>query len=268
MTGVNLFQFIPGYETHVYEPGKEPLLFLFISFLITFALVRLYTRMARTRVWGSGNVGGVHMHHMVPGVILMVVCGILGFSTVTDLEIAYSLVAIGFGAGAALTLDEFAMLFHLKDVYWAEEGRTSVDALLMGVALGGLLLVVSSPFGISDAAQQEEGKTGFFTIVAVNIIFAAITFLKKKPLIGTMAVLIPFVGLVGAIRLAKPASPWAHWFYDADRGRPRFRARRERRLARATWRYTQGRSGRFERWFSDLVGGAPTLPSSADADDH
>ena len=268
MVGVNLFRFIPGYETHVYDPGKEPLLFLFMSFLITFALVRLYTRMARTRGWGSGNVGGVHMHHMVPGVILMVVCGILGFSTVTNREIPYELVAIGFGAGAALTLDEFAMLFHLKDVYWAEEGRTSVDAMLMGVALGGLLLVISSPFGISDQAQQEEGKIGFFTTVAFNVVFAAITFLKKKPIIGTIAVLVPFVGLFGAIRLAKPGSPWAHWFYDPGRGRQRFRAWRERRLARATWRYTEGRSGRFERWFSDLVGGAPSLTSSVDAEHH
>jgi hypothetical protein len=258
---VNLFRFIPGYETHVYDPGKEPLLFLFISFLVAFALVRFYTRMARARGWGSSSVGGVHMHHMVPGVILMTVCGILGFSPLTDGEVAYELVAIGFGAGAALTLDEFAMIFHLKDVYWTEEGRTSVDALLMGVALGGLLLVVSSPFGISDANQQEQGKIAFFCTIAVNIVFAGITFLKKKPLLGTVAILVPTVGLLTAIRLAKPGSAWAHWFYDPGRGRERFRSRRERKLERATRRFTDGRLGRFERWFSDLVGGTPHLPS-------
>jgi hypothetical protein len=69
---VNLFRFIPGYETHIFDEGKEPLLFLFLAFIVAFALTRLYTRMARSRGWGSGNVGGVHMHHMVPGIILMV----------------------------------------------------------------------------------------------------------------------------------------------------------------------------------------------------
>ncbi len=253
---MNLFRFVPGYDTYIYDEGKEPMLFLFVAFLVTFALVRLYTRLARARGWGSGNVGGTHMHHMVPGVILMVVCGILGFSTLTNGEVAYELVAIFFGVGAALTLDEFAMIFHLKDVYWTEAGRTSVDAMLMGVALAGLLLVVSSPFGIDDQDRQD-GAAVFFTFIAFNVTFAAITFLKKKPMVGTVAVLIPIVGLVGAIRLAKPGSPWAHWFYDPGRGRGRFRARRERKLARATRRYERGRLGRFERWFSDLVGGAP-----------
>ena len=213
---MNLFRFIPGYETSIYDEGKEPLLFLFIAFLITFALVRLYTRLARTRGWGSGNVGGVHMHHVVPGVILM-----------TNGEIAYELGALGFGVGAALTLDEFAMIFHLKDVYWTEEGRASIDAMLMGVAASGLLLVVSSPFGIDDE-NQAEGAIPFFATVAFNVLFAAVTFLKRKPLVGTIAVLIPIVALAGAIRLAKPGSPWAHRFYDPARARSeRSRRRRE-----------------------------------------
>ena len=65
-----------------------------------------------------------------------------------------------------------------------------------------------------------------------------------------------------AIRLAKPGSPWSHWFYDPARGSERFRGWRERRLARSERRYTLGWSGRFERWFSDLVGGAPTITTS------
>ena len=260
---MNLFRFIPGYETSIYDEGKEPLLFLFIAFLITFALVRLYTRLARTRGWGSGNVGGVHMHHVVPGVILMTVCGILGFSTLTNGEIAYELVAIGFGVGAALTLDEFAMIFHLKDVYWTEEGRASIDAMLMGVAASGQLLVVSSPFGIDDE-NQAEGAIPFFATVAFNVLFAAVTFLKRKPLVGTIAVLIPIVALAGAIRLAKPGSPWAHRFYDPARARSeRSRRRRERKLQRSRRRFEEGWCGRFERWFSDLVGGAPHLTSSS-----
>jgi hypothetical protein len=57
---VNLFRFVPGYDEHIYDANKEPLLFMFIAFLITFAFVGIYTRMARARGWGSGSVGGVH----------------------------------------------------------------------------------------------------------------------------------------------------------------------------------------------------------------
>jgi hypothetical protein len=255
---VNLFWFIPGYESAVYDAGKEPLLFLFLAFIIAFGLTRLYTRVARAKGWGSGKVGGVHMHHMVPGIILMVVCGIFGFSTLTDGQIAYDIVAIGFGVGAALTLDEFAMVFHLRDVYWAKEGRTSIDALFMGVALAGLLLVASSPFGL-NAETRKDGLVSVFLVLTVNVSFAVVTFLKKKPLLGIVAVLVPFLGAISAIRLAKPDSPWARWFYAAGRARKdRARARRDHKLYCATWRFTQGWPGRFEHWFSDLVGGAPS----------
>jgi hypothetical protein len=258
---VNLFRFIPGYETHIYDEGKEPLLFLFLAFIVAFALTRLYTRMGRKRGWGSGNVGGVHMHHMVPGIILMVLCGILGFSTLTDGPIAYELVAIGFGVGAALTLDEFAMIFHLKDVYWSEEGRTSVDAMLMGVALAGLLLVVSSPLGVDEETRQE-GAWGFFTVIFINGCGAVITFLKKKPLLGTVSVIVPVFGWVCAIRLAKPGSPWARWFYNPEKARTdHARARREFKTYCSHWRFTQGWAGRFELWFTNLVGGAPSVPT-------
>jgi hypothetical protein len=91
------------------------------------------------------------------------------------------------------------------------------------------------------------------------LFFATIVFLKKKPFVGLLALfLVPF-GIVGAIRLAKPGSPWARWFYDPEKGNERTRERRERKLARSSFRFTEGRSGRFERWFSDLLGGTPGL---------
>jgi hypothetical protein len=246
---VNLFRFIPGYEAQVYESHKEPLLLLFLAFLVTFVLVRLYTRLARTHGWGSANVGGVHLHHMVIGVVLMVGAGILSFRLDDPDGILYGIAATLFGVGTALTLDEFAMIFHLKDVYWAKEGRASVDALIMGLAAAGLLLLTSNPFAFG------ADKAG---VSALNITLAVVTFLKRKPFLGIVALLVPLVGFVPAIRLAKPDSPWARWFYDPDRGRTVRRAKRARKRARSAARYEQGRSGRFERWFSDLVGGAPT----------
>ena len=193
----------------------------------------------------------------------MAVCGVFAFTPISDNGIALGLLAIGFGAGTALTLDEFAMIFHLRDVYWSEEGRTSIDAMLMDVALAGLLLVGASPFDVDRQAGAEQGsRVSFFFVVVVNAILATITFLKKKPFFGVVAILIPLVGLVSSIRLAKPGSPWAHWFYNPERGSPRRRRKRERKLQRSINRFERGRLGRFERWFSDLVGGAPRGPCS------
>jgi hypothetical protein len=263
---VNVFRFVPGYEHSIYDPGKEPMLLLFIAFLLTFALTRLYTRLARARGWGSASAGGVHMHHMVPGVILMATCGILAFSPLSDDAVAWSVLAIGFGIGAALTLDEFAMIFHVRDVYWSEEGRTSVDALLMGLALSGLLLVGFAPFNVNQADRTPTGLVIFMSAIAVDAVFAAITFIKKKPFIGTVSVFVPLVGLISSMRLAKPGSPWAHWFYDPEGGAPRRRRKRERKRARSIARFEHGWQGRFERWFSDFVGGAPQRPSALEAE--
>lgn len=262
---MNVFGWIPGYTDGVYESGKEPMLLLFIAFMITFVATRLYTRLARVYNWGSASAGGVHMHHMVPGVILMAVCGILGFSTIYENSVAAGVLAIGFGAGTALTLDEFAMIFHLRDVYWTQEGRTSVDAMLMGLALSGLLLVGFAPLDFEGESAASSSELGFFIVLGFNAGLAAITFLKRKPFLGVIAVLTPAVGFVTAIRLAKPGSPWAHWFYNPKRGGKRRRARHEKKLERAIARFEYGRLGRFERWFSDVVGGAPTLTAPLDA---
>jgi hypothetical protein len=60
----DFLRFVPGYEHHVYGPGREPVLFLLLAFLFTFAAVGTYTRVRRLRGWGSGSVRGVHLHHL------------------------------------------------------------------------------------------------------------------------------------------------------------------------------------------------------------
>jgi lysyl-tRNA synthetase class 2 len=262
---VNLFRWIPGYTDGIYGQGKEPLLLLFIAYFVTFVLTRLYTRLARMHGWGSGSAGGVHVHHMVPGVILMAVCGALGFSTIYENGVTAGVLAIGFGIGTALTLDEFAMIFHVRDVYWTTEGRASIDAMLMGLALSGLLLVGFAPLDVETQSATSTSEAGLFVTLAVNASVATITFLKKKPIAGTVALLVPAIGCVTALRLAKPGSPWAHWFYEPASAGPRHRSRRERKLERSTERFDQGWPGRFERWFSDIVGGAPSLPAQLEA---
>jgi hypothetical protein len=81
------------------------------------------------------------------------------------------------------------------------------------------------------------------------------------PVVGLIGLGLLPVGIVGACRLAKPRSPWSRWFYDPDRGSERFRERRRYKHDRSIRRFSEGWSGRFERWFSDAIGGAPSLPS-------
>src|SRR5262245_49765237 len=114
-----------------------------LGFLVTFVLTRAYTRIARVRGWGSANVGGVHMHHVVPGVLLMLGVGIIDFAFTPDEQVR-AFLAILFGAGAALMLDEFAMIFHIEDVYWTPEGRSSVDAVIFVMAVTAILLVTAA----------------------------------------------------------------------------------------------------------------------------
>jgi len=135
---MNAFGFVPGYRHEIVLGGKEPLVLCLIAFLVTFALTRLYTRLARARGWGSGSVGGgIHLHHMVVGIVFILGTG---FATVAFWPGSPGREVIGilFGVGAALTLDEFALWLYLRDVYWSPEGRSSVDATVIGLVFGTL----------------------------------------------------------------------------------------------------------------------------------
>lgn len=221
---VNLFRFIPGYDQEVYGAGKEPLFLLLLSFLLSFALTRVYTRLQRRHGWGAGRLGGIHVHHMVPGLILVLVSGVIGFSTYTNPALV-DVTAIAFGAGSALVLDEFALVFHLEDVYWEDEGRQSVVATVLGAAVIVLMLVVTAPSGLQTDTFSDRSRVVALAYLGGNALFALICFLKGKPFVGLVAIFVPLAGLVGAMRLAHSQSPWAHVFYDEaklDRARDRF----------------------------------------------
>jgi lysyl-tRNA synthetase class 2 len=250
---VNVFRFVPGYEGEFVDTGKEPLLLLLLAFLITFALTRGYTRIARVRGWGSGSVGGVHLHHVVPGVILALLAGLLAF--VLPEEAPYEeLLAIVFGAGAALTLDEFALIFRLEDVYWAKEGRTSVDAVVVTILLAALLLLGVAPFGIGSEDVEQLGRTLAFAAVVANAGFAAVAVLKGRLVWALVGVFVPVVAVVVGLRLAKPSSTWARRRYvEGRRGGADKLARAQRRFDPAT-----NRQERLRIRLLDLIGGAPT----------
>jgi hypothetical protein len=229
--------------------GREALLLLLGASLATFVLTRLYTRLARAHGWRSARVGDVHLHHMFAGIVLVLVSGMLDLSLRPG-GLARELLAVVFGAGAAFILDEFALSVHLRDVYWTPEGRHSIDASIMWVLLGLLLLVGISPFGIHD--QSEIPRAIGFGLVAVSIVLSFVTCIKGKLTVGLLSIFLPPVGLAGAIRLARPGSIWAQLFYRGDV--------EKLRRARSRFDPEQHVLERLRLWFGDLLGGRPHLP--------
>ncbi|GIG66236.1 hypothetical protein [Phytomonospora endophytica] len=245
------------FRNTIVEPGLVPLFSFFVAMLVGFGFIRLSVRLIRAKVrWWPGNVtpGGLHIHHVVFGVVFMLIGGVAGLTVPEELVGWRSVMAALFGIGAALVLDEFALILHLKDVYWTEEGRTSVDALFVAIALTGLLLLGFRPIGVADTldlrGQPYSVPLGIaFTLL--NLGFAAVTLLKGKIWSGLLGLLVPLFLYVGAVRLARPGSPWARWRYRPDRRRG------ERKMANAVWREMRLRRPiiRGKIWLQELIAG-------------
>ena len=135
--------------THAYQrgievPGKELHFLVLVAFICSFGFIRTSAHMIRAQVsWWPGNVetkGGTHVHHLVWGILLLLVTGYVGVAVAPDSPWA-ELAAIGFGIGMGLTLDEFALWLNLEDVYWSQKGRQSIDAVIVAAALLTLTLL-------------------------------------------------------------------------------------------------------------------------------
>src|SRR5204863_9902651 len=206
-------------EIHHYGlAGREPLRLMLAASLLTLVGTRTYTRLARARDWGSGRVGDVHVHHLVVGIVLALLAGMLEIAVQPGAS-GRELFAFVFGVGAAFILDEFALSVHLRDVYWTSAGRHSIEVSLMWVLLGALLLVGISPFGIHDSSEGPRAVG--FAVVAVSIVLSVVTCLKGKLTLGLLSIFLPPVGLVAALRLARPGSVWASVVYRDDPGKRR-----------------------------------------------
>jgi hypothetical protein len=186
---------------------------------------------------GDISIGGVHVHHQVWGILLVLVAGLFQFRFQPSSP-GVEILATMFGIGAALALDEFALWFYLDDVYWSDEGRKSITAVLVGAAVGGALLLSSSPLGLDFDDPDPELRQTFWSatvVVLVNMACAFVCVLKGKLATGVIGVVIPVVALVGALRLAKPTSWWARKRYaerKLERARRRFGPRWEARQDR------------------------------------
>ncbi|MFD3658768.1 hypothetical protein [Streptomyces sp. NPDC058620] len=239
------------WHQNIVEPGKLPMLLALSAFVLTFAVTRMITRMIRAGKGPFRNVtpGGVHIHHVVPGVVLTVLGGFGAVASGRD-GVGAAICAVIFGVGAGLVLDEFALILHLDDVYWTEQGRQSVEAVVLTASLVGLFLAGFSPLGVDEMSDDEQqDRLSIVLTLVVNFAFVLVALFKGKARMAVLGALIPFVALVGAVRLARPTSPWAKRFY---RNRHRARSTAVLRAYHHDLRWAGPR-----RKFQDLIGGAP-----------
>ncbi|WP_227980831.1 hypothetical protein [Nocardia spumae] len=246
-------------DDSILAEGRLPLLCFLFGFIVGFLLIRLSVRMIRNQVrWWPGNLraGDVHIHHMVFGVVLVLASGLGLVAAYRSGVATTSALAASFGLGAALVLDEFALIYYLRDVYWEEQGRTSVDAVFVAVAVTGLLLLGFHPLWLldikdirHDTSAAGRGFLGMFALV--NLVLAAVVIAKGKIWTGLFGMFFLPLLVVGALRLSRPGAPWARWRYG-DRRRLMYRAVvRERRYRRPVIR--------AKIFVQDLVAGKPDV---------
>lgn len=238
-------------------PERVSLLWLLLAFVVTTVLTRAATRYIRHRA-GRAPAGarpsgpirdilinGVHIHHQVWGILLILLVGLL--------QVAYrpsgawaDVAAAAFGVGAALTLDQFALWLHLEDVYWSPQGRTSVTALITTAIIALALLLGTDPLGLVSTPRGSGAVRWAVTgVLVVNVVAAVVCLLKGKPWLAVVGMFVPGIAWVGAVRLARPRSRWARR-YEPGSPRDLLAEERERRHE--------------ARWNSvvDFIGGPPS----------
>ena len=255
-------------------PERLPLMWCLIAFLVTFFVTRTIVRYIRAHAesdaprkwWQPRNIGhgSLHIHHVVIGVVLVMVSGVTMVTLAVDGGVReFTAAAIFFGIGAALVLDEFALILHLEDVYWAEDGRTSVDAVFAAVAVAGLLILGLNPLSFLNVNswRDDHSLAARATVVGIavfTLLLAVIVLLKGKVWTGLVGMFITPLLFVGALRLSRPHAPWARWRYS-DRPKKMHKAlERERRLRRPVVQ--------AKLWLQHVIAGEPHFPDDREID--
>jgi hypothetical protein len=233
-----------AYQDAVVDTGHQTQFLFFVAFLVSFGFIRTSAHMIRAQVsWWPGNVqvGGTHIHHLVWGILLLLIFGWVGVALHPG-DPWSDIAAVFFGIGTGLTLDEFALWLNLKDVYWSEQGRRSIDAVLIAAGFTGILLVgyrgwIDAATDIEDAVFAVAGIAGAF-----GMLMAFVNAAKEKFGMAIISILFPLAGAPGAFRLAKPHSVWAKLFY------------RDGQLRRSKERFAGSRGEPFWKRGGELVG--------------
>ncbi|MGZ8802705.1 MAG: hypothetical protein ACXWZL_08885 [Mycobacterium sp.] len=257
--------------------SRLPLVCCLVAFILTFFVTRTIVRYIRSHAgsdaprkwWQPRNIagsGGMHIHHVVIGVVLVMVSGVTMVTLAVDGGVPeFTAASILFGVGAALVLDEFALILHLSDVYWAEDGRTSVDAVFVAVAVAGLLILGFSPLSFFDIdiwrSDQSVAARALVVVAALlTLVLAVIVLLKGKVWTGLVGMFITPLLFIGAIRLSRPHAPWARWRYTH---RPR---KMHRALERERWLRRPVVQAKL--WLQDAIAGMPKFPDDAKVDEQ
>jgi hypothetical protein len=236
-------------------PNQRAGFVLLSAFLLSFLFIRTSARLMRSPKvpWWPGSVttdSGLHIHHLVFGIVLMLLAGFIEFAT-RPASPWNEILAAGFGIGAGLTLDEFALWVYLSDVYWAEQGSVSFDAVVIAALFGGLVILGLSPF---DVPKDGASVSAIALAVLTAVLLSSLAIVKGKPLLGLIGLFMPPISLVGAARLAAPRSLWARWRYDPQ----------GKKMARAQARWQRIAARR--RRAAEAIAGAPTVQALAGTD--
>lgn len=248
--------------------GRLPLLLCLIAFIVTFAITRSFARYIRycaaagrpLRWWEPRNVhiGSKHIHHVVVGVVMVMASGVTLVALSTNgNQLEATGAAIFFGIGAALVLDEYALILHLSDVYWEEDGRSSVDAVFAAVAVGGLLVLGLHPLMFFLALWQDTTHSPVLrsAVVAGMVLtppLAILVLLKGKVWTGLIGMFFVVLLFIAAIRLSRPHAPWARWRYTSQPDKMERAVERERSLRRPVIR--------AKLWLQNVIAGTPSRP--------
>lgn len=257
----------------IIDRGRLPLVCCLLAFLVTFLVTRMLVRYIRRqagaatpgRWWQPRNVhvGSLHIHHVVFGVVLVMISGVtLVALSVDGTQPQFTAAAIGFGIGAALVLDEYASILHLSDVYWEEDGRTSVDAVFAATAVTGLLVLGFHPLAFLLSLWHDTSssliRTGVFAGLVLALPLGVLVLLKGKVWTGLVGMFFFPLLVVGAVRLSRPHAPWARWRYRGNRQKMRRALARERR-----WRRPLVQA---KLWLQDAIAGRPQVPDDRSVD--
>ncbi|MGH3543713.1 MAG: hypothetical protein ACRDTO_15335, partial [Mycobacterium sp.] len=202
-------------------------------------------------------------HHVVIGVVMVMISGVTMVALSVDgNELELTAAAILFGIGAALVLDEYALILHLQDVYWEEDGRSSVDAVFAAVAVGGLLVLGLHPLMFFISFWHDTRSLTMHAAVILGLVLmpplAIVVLLKGKVWTGLIGMFFVVLLVIGAIRLSRPHAPWARWRYTVATDKMRRALQRERTLRRPVVR--------AKLWVQNAVAGTPSLPDERAVD--
>jgi hypothetical protein len=140
------------------DPTEQSALMSWAAFTATFVGLRLLThwiRRGRGPKGGGISLGGRHFHHYNIGIAMLSALGALGLRGAEKYR-RHPATAIAYGSANALVVDELALLLDLQDVYWAKDGRKSVDAAITVIAAGGTFFA-GLPFW-SDARRALQSS--------------------------------------------------------------------------------------------------------------